>query len=228
MRLTVGPLPAAVYWRRRSVVLGGLLIVVFVVVYACGGAHPSNAAGGNHLAGGEPSSGPSGSPTDTAPVAPSTVVTPATTPPVSESSAPATSGTCTDAEMQVRAVISTTSTTTGKLQYGGTFTVKLQIANISARTCTRDVGSVPEELRIEQGSTKIWSSDDCVTASGKAHDTRTFHPGDAITAQVKWSSYDITTTTCVKSTTPAAAGSYELVGRLGTKLSAPTKFTIAP
>ena len=35
MRLTVGPLPPAVYWRRRSLVLGVALLVVFLIVQAC-------------------------------------------------------------------------------------------------------------------------------------------------------------------------------------------------
>ena len=41
MRLTVGPLPPAVYWRRRAVVLGGVIAVIFTLTYAC-----SSAAGG--------------------------------------------------------------------------------------------------------------------------------------------------------------------------------------
>ncbi|MFY1634646.1 hypothetical protein ACN27F_15440 [Solwaraspora sp. WMMB335] len=42
MRLTVGPLPPAIYWRRRAVVLGAVLLLVFIVVYSCVG---SNQAG---------------------------------------------------------------------------------------------------------------------------------------------------------------------------------------
>ena len=44
MRLTVGPLPAAVYWRRRAVVLVGLAILVLIVSYACGGPASSGSA----------------------------------------------------------------------------------------------------------------------------------------------------------------------------------------
>src|SRR3954452_12972344 len=43
MRLTVGPLPAAVYWRRRAVVLVGLAVLVLIASYACGGPTTSNA-----------------------------------------------------------------------------------------------------------------------------------------------------------------------------------------
>ena len=35
MRLTVGPLPAAVYWRRRAVVVGAILLFLIVMMYSC-------------------------------------------------------------------------------------------------------------------------------------------------------------------------------------------------
>jgi hypothetical protein len=48
MRLTMGPLPAAVYWRRRAVVAVALVLVIILFVTMCGGpnqgkpnAHPS-------------------------------------------------------------------------------------------------------------------------------------------------------------------------------------------
>ena len=52
MRLTVGPLPSAVYWRRRAVVLGALLLLVIVLVYSCSGwsgpVAVGNFEGGQH------------------------------------------------------------------------------------------------------------------------------------------------------------------------------------
>ena len=42
MRLTVGPLPPAVYWRRRAVVLGALLLVVIVLFVSCCGDDDGN------------------------------------------------------------------------------------------------------------------------------------------------------------------------------------------
>jgi hypothetical protein len=46
-RNPVGPLPDAVYWRRRLIVLGVPLLVVFLVVYSCTGASgaPRDTAG---------------------------------------------------------------------------------------------------------------------------------------------------------------------------------------
>jgi hypothetical protein len=83
-----------------------------------------------------------------------------------------------------------------------------------------------EELEIKQGSTKIWSSDDCSSDGPKPHDVRTFHSGDAVSATIQWSSYDISGRSCKASSTPAAAGTYDLIGRVGTKSSSPKEFKI--
>jgi hypothetical protein len=64
-----------------------------------------------------------------------------------------------------------------------------------------------------------------VTKQAKPHDIRTFGPDIEIYAALKWDSYDITTSSCKKSSTPAAVGTYELVGRVGSK-TATTKFSI--
>jgi hypothetical protein len=232
MNLTVGPLPPAVYWRRRAIVLGGLLLVILLMVYACGGSGTSNASNQQ-----SPPPVAAASPSDllTPSVSPSVLVTATSSgtlvPAVSDSpSAPASpspsiaaaGSTCTDAQIQVTPVISPTSST--RLVYGGTFDLKLKIRNISSVTCKRDVGGVPEELEISQGTTKIWSSDDCGTG-GKPHDVRTFAPGIQIYAEVKWSSYDVTTSSCKKAAHPAKVGSYTLTGRVGTK-KASAKFKI--
>src|SRR5690242_7217123 len=37
MRSTVGPLPPAVYWRRRAVVLGAVLLGIIVLFVSCSG-----------------------------------------------------------------------------------------------------------------------------------------------------------------------------------------------
>jgi hypothetical protein len=132
---------------------------------------------------------------------------------------------CTDSQIRVTPMISSTSPSTSQLIHGGTFSLKLKVRNVSTVVCRRDVGGVAEELRIMQGKTKIWSSDDCVRVQGKPHDVRTFGPNIEIYAQVDWSSYDITTNSCRKSALPAKVGSYELVGRVGTK-TATTKFSI--
>jgi hypothetical protein len=231
MNLTVGPLPPSVYWRRRVLVLGGLLLVVLLVAYACSGSGASSASTQPTPApvlAPIPTSSPSPSMSPSSSMLPSVDPSGTTTQPTSllspsvSASAPMVDAspaddTCTDDQIQVTPVIASTSAATSRLELGGTYDLRLKIRNISKVTCRRDVGTVAEELRITKGSTKIWSSDDCVHPKTPAHDIRTFAPGIEIYAEIKWSSYDITTTTCKKSSDPAPQGKYSLIGRVGTK-----------
>jgi hypothetical protein len=225
MNLTVGPLPPAVYWRRRAIVLGGLLLVILLVTYACSGPGKSNASGQRSVTPPATALTPSDQPSLAPSTMPSTSAVGTASAAVSLTpsglASPSASGgdtiaTCTDAQIKVTPVISSTSSTTQRLEVGGTYDLKLKIRNVSAETCRRDVGGVPEELLVTRGSTKIWSSDDCQHAKA-AHDIRTFGPGIEIYADVKWNSYNVTTSTCKKGKSPTPAGKYVLTGRVGTK-----------
>jgi hypothetical protein len=237
MNLTVGPLPPAVYWRRRAIVAGGLLLVILLIVYSCGGPGSPDAKGPQQTAVEESQSSTAGvvlpglSPSAT-PSMPSLSPFPSEEPSPSPTATATEAGggapSCSDADMKISASIESTSAGTSKLQYGGTFALKLKIQNVSDHACTRDVGSVPERLTISQGKTKIWSSDDCDSDSGaKSHDVRTFQANILIYAQVEWSSYLNTAKSCSKGKTPAARGKYQLTGELGTAKSAVTSFTIS-
>lgn len=234
MNLTVGPLPPAVYWRRRAIVAGALFVIILLIVYACGGSGSSGADGARHTAveethGPTPSpslllsSSPSLSPRSPSPSvsdAPSTLATSSTS---SEHGTP----TCSDRDIKVTATIESTSASTNRLQYGGTFSLQLRIQNISDHACSRDVGGVLESLTVSKNGDKVWSSDDCDSDKGaKKHDVRVFPPNVAILAQVNWNSYLNTSKSCVKRKTPAAKGKYQLVGRVGSAASATTTFTI--
>lgn len=233
MNLTVGPLPPAVYWRRRAIVAAGLLVVILLVVFSCGGPGTSDPSGAH-----TPAVTVSGSPSPTEaspqPSASMPVITPSLSPSsLAPSGSPSQSvglggvPVCSDQDIQVTATIESTSATESQLQYGGTFALKLKVKNVSDHTCTRDVGTEPEELKIMQGSRKIWSSDDCDGATGaKKHDVRTFGPNILIFAALTWNSYLNTAKSCTKGTTPAAKGTYQLYGRVGTATSKATEFKI--
>jgi len=228
MKLTVGPLPPAVYWRRRVFVLAALLVLVFAISYACRGPSASSDTGQNPAAV-TTTTTPPASPTTTAQSPdPSPSLTPTvdvSTPPAASGS-PGLSGECADSELTVTVAITSTSPTATRLIYGGTYTIRLAVANSSKRVCTRDVGSVPEELIVKQGATKIWSSDDCASPARIQHDVRTFHPGDVVVATIQWSSYYVTTNGCAKGARPAPLGTYQLTGRVDTKFSKTVSFTI--
>ncbi|MEV4388582.1 hypothetical protein AB0J68_23175 [Micromonospora sp. NPDC049580] len=245
MRLTVGPLPPAVYWRRRAVVLGAGLLFLIVLLYSCTGPGRS---GGRPNAGASPTS----TPTSTASPGPGgSVLSPQTGAPSASGSAdpnadrsagpnatdpsPETTsndpslgsagsvddGTCTDAEISVTSVARPTS-----VQRGAVVDLQLKIKNTSERTCSRNVGADLQEIFIKAGAEKVWSSDTCGKVQGS--DVQSFTPGFERSYQVGWNGRD--TTRCDGAGLAAGpfppAGTYQVFARVGTKYSAPVKITI--
>jgi hypothetical protein len=228
MRLTVGPLPAAVYWRRRAVVLGAVLLLVLLVSYTC--SPPKSPT----------SSGPSKSPS--APASPKASLQPAvqfspspstglagTGQPSPISSAdddgPVDPAACTDSELRVTAKPSATTVTRGH-----DVVIYLLIKNISGRTCTRNIGPDLQELRIVLGAEKVWSSDDCGTAKG--NNVKSFQPNLEVSFNVDWNGR--TSTICSgtgSSRAPAGPfpdpGRYQVLGRVGTDQSKAVTLTIS-
>ncbi|MEU1686064.1 hypothetical protein [Micromonospora sp. NPDC005707] len=249
MRMTVGPLPPAVYWRRRAVVFGAGLLFLIVLLYSCTGTDrndsPSGKSGGN--AGGSPSAaapGPTGS-----------LLTPRSTSPsptpgdsgggsgtsdgggtgtdngggqngggTNDGGAPVNpvvdEGTCADSELQVTPVALPASA-----QRGTVVTLRLKVKNISERTCTRDVGADLQELYIKAGAAKVWSSDTCGT--GKGSDPQSFTPDFERSYELGWNGRDVSRCANGVAAGPyAPIGTYQLFARVGTKLSEPVKLTI--
>ncbi|MCP3783787.1 hypothetical protein NLX85_10470 [Micromonospora sp. A3M-1-15] len=247
MRLTVGPLPPTVYWRRRAVVLGATLLFVIVLLYSCTG--PDRNTGGS--AGGV-------SPSNTAAPGPTgSLLTPQSTSPsptagdsgggsgtgdgsgtnngggtgtnnggsgTNDGGAPAApvadDGTCTDSEIRVTPVA-----VPATAQRGTTVTLRLKIKNISDRTCSRDVGADLQELYVKAGAEKIWSSDTCGT--GKGSDVQSFTPNFERSYELGWNGRDVSRCANGLANGPyAPIGTYQVFARVGTKLSEPVKLTI--
>jgi hypothetical protein len=244
MRATVGPLPAAVYWRRRAVVLGALLLGVIVLFVSCSG-------GGDDTAGkrgtGVSSQQPSPSTAASEPEEEASFSDPgpgAGNPPLPDPSevtgsgdgtgpdddtddgtsdtnvtVPA-SGLCTDAEMSVTPVPAAAT-----VRRGATVAIRLKIKNISGRTCSRDVGADLQELYIEQGAEKVWSSDTCGNAKGS--DVRVFAPSGERIYDVTWNGKQSNRCTAGLATgTAPPVGQYVVRGRLGSKVSAPVALDV--
>jgi hypothetical protein len=229
MRLTVGPLPPAVYWRRRAAILGTLLILVLLLVYSCSGASGAGTKGRVFTpTSGSPVPSPTGSAAQPASTPTGGISGQADDPPGGAGPAgtgqdqPGTSttadaatptGPCSDGEITLTATAEPASAARGAFVK---FT--LRIKNISNRSCTRDVGADPQELYLQDAAkAKIWSSDACAPLHGT--DVRTFKPGDVAEFYVTWNG-KASNTACANE--PPAAGRYQLVGRLSTKLSEPS------
>ncbi|MFF5074276.1 hypothetical protein ACFY2R_24490 [Micromonospora olivasterospora] len=236
MRLTVGPLPPAVYWRRRVVVLGAGLLFLIVLLYSCsrtgnGGTTPQ--AQTTPTTAVTPDAGQSASPDPSASVlAPQTGAPPAggadgSGEPSSgpgENAAPAVpaadGSTCTDVEISVTPV-----PLPARAQRGTVVGLQLKIKNRSDRTCSRDVGADMQELYIKSGAEKVWSSDTCGNAKGS--DVQSFTPSFERSYQVDWNGkYSSKCANGVASGDFVPAGTYQVFGRVDTKLSEPVKLTI--
>jgi hypothetical protein len=255
MRTTVGPLPSSVYWRRRAVVLGAALLGIIVLFVSCSGGgdkgNPKNRAASdssslptpapagsstpddqpsflNSVPGNGPSLPDPGSLESQQPGAGTATGGSATTQPTTGTgtgtntnvTAPA-DGSCADLEMAVVPVPSSTT-----VQRGSPVDITIKIKNVGSRTCSRDVGAVPQELYLDQGARKYWSSDDCSPAGG--HDVRQFAPGVERDYKITWNGRESSTCTNGAASGPNPPdGQFQLRARLGTLVSNPVTLTFA-
>ncbi|MEU8656632.1 adhesin [Actinoplanes philippinensis] len=242
MRATVGPLPPAVYWRRRLVVLGAVLLGVIVLFMSCSGGDDSDPKKASSEASQYPEPAPkSASPTPSLEDSADPGVGPAypdpnellsqqpddgeSLPAPANSAAPANNppaagAACTDAEMQLIPVPADTSP-----QRGASTDIQLKIKNIGNRTCTRDLGASAQEIYIALGAQRVWSSDQCAAVKGS--DVQTLAAGAEKTFEVTWNGKQSTQCTGTSASGPVpAAGAYQLLGRLDTIVSTPVVLTV--
>ena len=210
----VGPLPAAVYWRRRLTVLvlllavlGGLAWLAASLLIGSGGNDPAAAS----TSGAAPSEPPA-----LERVVPSVagVRTPGTTPPPSEPPVPAgptRGGPCTDdmLDLEVR--------TPGTATVGSKPTFELVVVNTSPVPCVRTLDKQLQELvMVDADGARVWGSNDCFPET--SDDVRTLAPGEPVAFPVVWGGLTSEPTCTAPRVTPPA-GDYVLRGRLDTKVS---------
>lgn len=215
--MTVGPLPPAVYWRRRVLVLGAALLAIFLIAQAC---MASASTGDRPDAGSTP--GPTSSPaSSTAPSPPPATSSQSTSPDPEPSggeaaSAPPDPATCTDAEVKVIAAATKTTFPVGEV-----VTFSIQIDHAADRTCQRDVGGDQRELYLvrETGAGHVWSSQDCADPSGS----------EVIELTDGWSrehTIGFAGEDCGDPARELEPGTYQLRARLGTAQSEPVTITL--
>jgi hypothetical protein len=228
MKLTVGPLPTVVYWRRRAVLLGVMLVAASMLWVSC--STVSKSAPPTAKKSPAPSTAVTASGSTAALLTPITpgamdslpVTTtespagPAVNPPPGGATAVPV---CTDAEIQLTAVADQAAA-----KRGATLRLSLKVKNISARPCSRDVGSDPQELYLLQGTAKVWSSDACSPLH--AANVQTLPVGEEQAFFVPWKGKSNTAGCDETKWKAPPAGKYQLFGRLATKLSEPFVLTL--
>jgi hypothetical protein len=227
----VGPLPSAVYWRRRLLVIVGLVGVLGgggwlgVAVVTGGGNQQSDTV----VAG---ATGEAPVPTPALElVVPSLaavqVPTPApTTAPTVEAEAsapppgPVSGDPCSDDMIAVGVRPDPASAPAGSKP---TFTV--EVTNTSAVACVRPLDKgLQEVILIDGGGNRVWGSNDCFPEASA--DTRTLQPGEVVAFPVLWSGLSSVPGCTGERTTPGP-GSYVLRARLDTKVSSDATYTIS-
>ncbi|WP_433089310.1 hypothetical protein ACQP1P_23020 [Dactylosporangium sp. CA-052675] len=204
----------------------GVLLIVWILVRGGGDSKPSAVNSGaasarpgplGSSAGGGPAPEPSAP--QIVPASPETGADTSAPAAPGRSAPPANVAPCGDDQI---AVTVTVSPSPGVV--GGTFTFGINVASKAADWCSRDLGPGAQEIRVLQNGTLLFSSDDCDTK--KTSDVRAFAAGDAVRYRFVWSSYRATPHTCAPAQSPAPAGTYQVVARVGSKVSPATDFTI--
>jgi hypothetical protein len=237
----VGPLPASVYWRRRAVAVGAAILLVLVIWAVLpgggnGGRRDSAAALGSASAGPtEPSAAPtsvapsglteapaSGDPgraadDDGAATTATTAPAGATTPPPGPAIPPAPKG-CPDAALRLEV-----SPAQPAYRVGQAPVLRLQVRNVSAEPCLRDLGAALQEVLLYRGTQRLWSSNDCYPEGQR--DMQLMRPGVLHTFSVIWSGLS-SLPRCAGTRTRVGAGSYLLLGRIGTLVSPRAPMTL--
>ncbi|GAA4243374.1 hypothetical protein [Dactylosporangium darangshiense] len=222
MKLTVGPLPAGTYWRRRAIVGGVVLVATLLLWTSCGGSDPADEQRTRMAAS-------AGAPTSAA-AAPSTtfqrpIVGDASTssaPPLAVTSSAAASNTstvppCADADLSLVAVADQVMQVRGvALRF------RLKIKNITNHDCSRDTGADMQELYLQAGTEKMWSSDACNAPKGS--EMSILKPNIEVSFENTWDG-KVSKNGCSNRTAPPA-GKYELVARLDTKISSPVQIQL--
>jgi hypothetical protein len=224
MKMTVGPLPPAVYWRRRAAV-GAVLIAILLGFTTCqGGDSGGSSAAARSKSTPSPSSKSTASPTPSASTSAgpragsaSPIAAPAPATP-REPAAAGTAPDCADADLRL-----TASLDRATAAYGSMPKVHLTVSNAGSAACRRDVGANAQELRVMAGTRRLWSSDDCQPLRGTS--VRTLQPGEKRVYTVTWSGKD-STPGCREARTRVSPGTYQLVARLDSLVSESASFRI--
>lgn len=222
----VGPLPAAVYWRRRLMVLTLLLAVVGgggwlgVALATRDGGTPGTSASSSSA----PPTAAAGTPALER-VVPSLASvrtpTPAATPSVAAPPpppGPEPGGPCSDD------MIAVAVRAPGSVPPGGGPVFELLVTNVSPVPCVRVLDKELQEIvLLGTDGARLWGSNDCQPEA--SDDVRTLAPGEQVAFPLVWSGLS-SEPTCTVPRTTMPPGQYVLRGRLDTAPSPDTPLAV--
>ncbi|MFC4854393.1 hypothetical protein [Actinophytocola glycyrrhizae] len=245
-----GPLPQSVYWRRRAFAAVVCALAVVLLAWLIGGLveaddqNPVQGTANTADLGGSaatstvgstsdrPSAPPSSpgqddprgsvtaSPGSEGPTSAAEAPQPTTPPVVTTTTAPPAPPTaCPDPVMKVLATPAVASYPVGTRPL-----LKLRIVNTGPVPCTRDVShKLREILVLGADGTRLWSSNDCYGPPDQ--DVRLLSPNKPVEFSVNWAGRT-SEPGCPVDRETVPAGTYQVVGKLGTLTGTPTQLVL--
>jgi hypothetical protein len=245
-----GPLPQSVYWRRRAAAAATSVLAVVLLAWLIGGlveaddqhpvqgtasaaelgpatsaevratsgraSAPPSSPGPDDPRGSVTASPRSGSPSSEAAqptTKPATPTTTTTTPP------PGPPAPCLDAVVKVLATPDVPSYPVGARPL-----LRLQVTNVGPAPCTRDISrNLREILVLGPDGTRLWSSNDCY--GPPEQDVRVLPVNQTVEFAVNWAGRT-SAPGCPLDRKTVLAGTYQVVGRVGNLVGAPTPLTL--
>jgi hypothetical protein len=226
----VGPLPNAVYWRRRLLVLVGTVGVLggggwLGLAAVTGGQQQDTVVARSSTDVPVPTPAleqvlPSLAAVQVPTIAPSSSASaPTTTAAPPPPARPVSGGPCTNDMIGLQVRADPPSTPVGSKP-----TFALVVSNVSPVPCVRSLDKGLQEIVLVDGAgNRVWGSNDCFPEASS--DPRTLQPGESVVLPVLWSGLS-STPGCAGARTTPPAGGYLLRGRLDTKASADAAFTL--
>ncbi|WP_409331038.1 MucR family transcriptional regulator [Trujillonella humicola] len=221
----VGPLPAAVYWRRRALVLGLVLAVLgggaWLGLSQVGGADAGTQAAGSSTA----SAAPAGTPALER-VVPSLASVQTPTPPATPTVAPPPPAGPQPGDPCSDDMIGVEVRGPGSVPAGSGPTIELVVTNVSSVPCVRALDKELQEIvLLDTAGARLWGSNDCLPEA--SDDVRTLAPGEQAAFPLVWSGRS-SEPSCTAERTTMPPGQYVLRGRLDTAPSPGTPLTLTP
>lgn len=208
----VGEHAPSVYWRRRVLLLAAVLLAL-VSLYAIfvrgGGNQAPKADGAFTTAGNSESSTPAGSPSASS-------TAPSSSPASSPVGAPKT---CSASQLAISAASDARSYPAGAKPK-----VALVVTNRGPAPCVQDLSDSQIELRVYNGSARVWGSHDCLIQPGTS--LATLPVGQQIRREVEWSGLS-SRPGCAGVRTRVAAGNYTVYAYLSGQQGAKATFSLA-
>jgi hypothetical protein len=192
-----GPLPPAVYWRRRAVALGVVTLAVLVAAWAVF----AFATGESKLPG------------ERSPQPPPRAVAASANP-------PAEPPLCSDEAVRVTAEVAKP-----EFRVGERVGLRSVVTNVSDRACRRDLNRMVRELIVSKANgQRLWASNECYSES--TNEMPVLQPGQAARNDIVWSGL-MSTPDCPAQQDIAPVGDYHVVAKLGPLTSAPIPFRLS-